>query len=750
MSEGMLRVMLLDEGPDDTPSPLAGVRDARVVPVRSATDAVDAALSGACDAVVVVGTPPPGEALRFLHTVAGHEGAPPVVVLLDGMDPADAARAGAAAALPRAAATPEVLESVLRHAVAARPAAPVEPAPRRAAREVLWEWDPATDAVFWMDALLTVFGYAAHEVRGTLEWWEAGIHPEDREPVVASLRDAVQRGAPAWSALYRFRRGDGEYAQVLDQARALRGDAGRTARMVGSMRPLTGADGIEDRQAECGQLLDLLGEAVLVQTDGRVAYANAASAAMLGAGRGEELIGRSLADFIHPEDRAQAAARLRAAEVGTRGIPAHERLLRPDGSWVDVEITAGPLEYAGEPSLLIVARDIRERLRLEEQLRLAMRMEAVGRLAGGVAHDFNNLLTTIKGNADLLAMDLPTDSPNREDVQEIQAATLRAAALTRQLLAFGRGQVLLPRVLDLNSALSSSLPMLRRMVPADVEVTTSLDPAVSSVHADPGQLEQVLMNLALNARDAMPGGGTLHLATTNTDVAESDPRPAYMAAGAYVLLTVSDDGHGMDDATREQVFEPFFTTRGGGRGAGLGLSTVYGIIKQSGGYITVESEVGRGTTFKILLPRITEPATSELSPAEIVPATARGTVLLVEDEDPVRRVTARALRRRDFGVLEARDGREAMELWQLHASEIDMVLTDLVMPRMGGEELARHLQDAAPELPILFMTGYTRGAALSRAALGPGAEVVHKPFDADTLAERIARMLERTPGARAG
>ena len=228
-------------------------------------------------------------------------------------------------------------------------------------------------------------------------------------------------------------------------------------------------------------------------------------------------------------------------------------------------------------------------------------------------------------------------------------------------------------------------------------------------------------------------------------VAETDPRPAYMLAGAYVRLVVADDGHGMDGATREQVFEPFFTTRGPGRGAGLGLSTVYGIVKQSGGYITVESEPGRGTAFHILLPRMANPGPAAApGTAEHTGATARGTVLLVEDEDPVRRVTARVLRRSGFGVIEAHDGREALDLWTQHGASVDVVLTDLVMPRMGGEELARHIRAARPELPILFISGYTQGAALNRDALGPGAEMVHKPFDADELAERIARLLERS------
>ena len=607
----MLRVVIVDRGDEATPAP----RNVEALPVSTLFGVLEELRDGSCDAVVLRET----GASALLSLLAPHP--VPVVVLLDATDPAEFARAGAAASLPFAAATPELLECVVRHAVAARRAA--------------------------------------------------------------------------------------------------------------------------TREEGCRHLLELLREAVLVQTDDRVAYANAAAATMLGLPGPEELLGRTVADLFHPEYRDHAAEHVRTAAAGGRALPAHERLLGPDGAAIDVEITAGAVAYAGEPSVLIVARDIRERLRLEEQLRLAQRMEAVGRLAGGVAHDFNNLLTTIKGNADLLAMDLPADSPSVEDVAEIQSATVRAAALTRQLLAFGRGQVLIPRVLDLNAALSASLPMLRRLVPENVAVDTVLDPAISPIHADPSQLDQVLVNLALNARDAMPHGGTLRLVTTNTVVAETDPRPAYMLAGEYVRLSVRDDGHGMDDATRQQVFEPFFTTRGPGRGAGLGLATVYGIVKQSGGYITVESAPGRGTAFHILLPRVTDTDPAPGQEPEPAPATARGTVLLVEDEDPVRRVTARALGRRGFGVLEARDGREALALWEEHGAMVDMVLTDLVMPNMGGEELARQLGAASPALPILFMTGYTRGAALNREALGPGAEVVHKPFDADELAERIARMLER-------
>jgi PAS domain S-box-containing protein len=727
-----IHVLLVEpEGADA----LSGVPCVRATRAASYEAAPEAARAGDFAAVVVCDTPD-DTALRLVRALARDFVAQPVIFLAETTDPAEAARARATYCLPRSAATPDVLGYTLRHAAAAR----ALPVPHLG---LVWEWDVETDQVLWVDALGSAFGYAPHEVGPSVQWWAERVHPDEREAVEASMRALARNSADSWTALYRFRRADGSWAQVLDRARVLRDPAGRTARVVGAMQTLTGRNPAGDPDP-CRELLGVIPEAVLVSTAGRVAYANASAGGMLGLPSADELIGRRTLDFIHPDYHDFARARRKAAQAGTRVPPAHERFVRADGSPVDVEVTAAPIEYRGEAALLVVARDIGERRRLEEQLRLAQRMEAVGRLAGGVAHDFNNLLTAIKGNADLLALDLPHGSPLREDVAEIQAAALRAAELTRQLLAFGRGQVLLPRLLDLNGTIAASIPMLRRLVPANVEIATELDPGCGWVHADPSQFDQILVNLALNARDAMPEGGTLRLHSTNHDVLETDPRPAYMLAGAYVRLSVADDGHGMDPATREQVFEPFFTTRGPGRGAGLGLSTVYGIVKQSGGYITVESEPGRGTAFHILLPRMPNPGPAAApGTAERPGATARGTVLLVEDEDPVRRVTARVLRRSGFGVIEAHDGREALDLWTEHGASVDVVLTDLVMPRMGGEELARHIRAARPELPILFISGYTQGAALNRDALGPGAEMVHKPFDADQLAERIARLLER-------
>jgi PAS domain S-box-containing protein len=732
-----IRVLVVEPDGSDALSGVAGALATRAPSYAAAPDVLRA---GNYSAVVVCDTED-DTALRLVRALARDAAAPPVIFLAETTDAAEAARARAAHSLPRAAATPEVLAWTLRHAAAAHGNAP----PAAAMLGLVWEWDVQSDAVLWVDALGTAFGYAPHEVGGSVAWWAERVHEDERETVVAGLRDVARGGADSWTALYRFRRADGSYAQVLDRARVLRDAAGRAARVVGSMQTLAGHGAAVGDADPCRDLLAVIPEAVLVSMDGRVAYANASAGGMLGLHSADEVIGRRTLDFIHPDYHEFAGARRKAAQAGARVPPAQERFVRADGRPVDVEVTAAPIEYRGEPALLVVARDIGERRRLEEQLRLAQRMEAVGRLAGGVAHDFNNLLTAIKGNADLLALDLPDGSPLREDVAEIQAAALRAAELTRQLLAFGRGQVLLPRLMELNGAVEASIAMLRRLVPGNVEVVTELDPACGWIHADPSQFDQILVNLALNARDAMPEGGRLRLRTANHDVTETDPRPAYMLAGAYVRLSVADDGHGMDPATREQVFEPFFTTRGAGRGAGLGLSTVYGIVKQSGGYITVDSEPGHGTAFHILLPRMADPGPAAApGAAERAGGTARGTVLLVEDEDPVRRVTARVLRRSGFGVIEAHDGREALDLWTQHGASVDVVLTDLVMPRMGGEELARHIRAARPELPILFISGYTRGAALNRDALGPGAELIHKPFDADELAERIGVLLERS------
>jgi CheY-like chemotaxis protein len=366
-----------------------------------------------------------------------------------------------------------------------------------------------------------------------------------------------------------------------------------------------------------------------------------------------------------------------------------------------------------------------------------------------VAHDFNNLLTAIRGNAELLLADLPPDSQGYEDAEEIRRASDRAAALTRQLLAFSRRQVLQPRLLDLNQSVREMERMLRRLLGEDVELVTKLGQDLRRVRADPAQVEQVIMNLAVNGRDAMPGGGTVAVCTENADLEpELREKHPYVVPGEYVLLEVIDTGQGMDAATLQSAFEPFFTTKGAGKGTGLGLSMVYGIVKQSGGYVWIDSESGSGTRVRVYLPvsRVTDEADDDDAPAPLPKTPGRGTVLLVEDEESVRRFAERVLSRGGYTVLVAVEGAEAMALSRQHPGIIHLLVTDLVMPRMSGSDLASRLMAERPGIRVLFISGYDRDEARTRGPMEAGTDFIEKPFSPEALLERIHRLLELPRG----
>jgi signal transduction histidine kinase len=389
-----------------------------------------------------------------------------------------------------------------------------------------------------------------------------------------------------------------------------------------------------------------------------------------------------------------------------------------------------------------------ERQLLEEQLRQAQRMEAIGKLAGGIAHDFNNLLMAVSGYGELLLLRLPPEHRGRRDVAEILRASQRAAALTAQLLAFSRRQVLQPRVLDLNAAVAEIDSMLRRLIGEDVELQASLR-AHGRVMADPSQLEQVLMNLVLNARDAMPRGGKLTIETADVELdAESASSHVELGAGSYVLLAVSDTGCGMDDEVRKHIFEPFFTTKEQGRGTGLGLSTVYGIVTQSGGQVTVYSVPGSGSTFKVYLQRVDAELTAPR--AEAPPSRAAGgseTILLVEDEEVIRNVIGEVLRSRGYRVLAAQNGPEALQLAARHPGPIDLMVTDVVMPTLSGPELARCLAPIRPRTGVLYVSGYTDQAVVRHGVLAAGSPFLQKPFSATALVQKVREILDGTLAA---
>ncbi len=384
------------------------------------------------------------------------------------------------------------------------------------------------------------------------------------------------------------------------------------------------------------------------------------------------------------------------------------------------------------------------RSQLEGQLRQAQKMEAVGRLAGGVAHDFNNMLTGILGQSELLLRKLTADAPERRRVGEIVKAGERAATLTRQLLAFSRKQILQPRVLDLNSVVSDAQDALARLVGDDISLRFVPGAGLWAVKSDPGQIESVLMNLAANARDAMTAGGSLTVETANVQLSEAYAcMHVPVEPGPYVMLAVSDTGAGMDAETQRRIFEPFFTTKGQGAGTGLGLSTVYGVVKQSGGYIWVYSEPGLGTTFKIYLPRTAEAGVRE-EPRAAAAGMPRGdeTILLAEDEDLVRGMTRDMLEMCGYTVIEAADGVDALSVCERHDGPVHLLLTDVVMPRMGGRELADRVAAARPETRVLFISGYTDNAIVHRGVLEPGVAFLQKPFTPEALAQRVRGLLD--------
>jgi two-component system, cell cycle sensor histidine kinase and response regulator CckA len=396
--------------------------------------------------------------------------------------------------------------------------------------------------------------------------------------------------------------------------------------------------------------------------------------------------------------------------------------------------------------LIGIAHDVTELKRLEEQFRQAQKMEAVGRLAGGVAHDFNNLLTVINGCSELVFDSLPPDDPNRELLAEVRRSGERAAGLTRQLLAFSRKQVLQPQAVNLNVLLDDLLKLLGRLIGADVELALVPDPALGLAKADPGQFEQAVINLAVNARDAMPNGGRLTIETRNVELDDGfAERTPEVKSGRYVLVTVTDTGHGMDGVTRAQIFEPFFTTKGLGEGTGLGLAMVYGFVKQSGGHVEVDSEPGRGTTFRVYLPRAAEAAPAARSSPNLLKM-PRGTetVLLVEDEDAVRALARMILQSSGYTVLEAEDGQEAVSVAEQYPARIHLLLTDLVMPRMSGRQLADVLAKARPGLRILFMSGYTAEAVVGPGEPEAGVAFLHKPFSPIGLARKVREVLDAT------
>ena len=496
--------------------------------------------------------------------------------------------------------------------------------------------------------------------------------------------------------------------------------------------------------------LDAMSDAfMVVGLDGRLARWNKVVGDL--AGRNDKEVSAMLfTDFIGDMDRQRAKNAFQA--VIQKGKASLEALVvDKEGEMIPFEFTGTLLTDAdGRPSnVCIVGRDITERKNLEEQLRQAVKMEAVGVLAGGVAHDFNNLMSAVLGYSELLLMRIPDDPKLRRDAMQIRSAGERAASLTAQLLAFSRKQVVRPAILDLNHTVANTEKLLRRLIGEDIDLACNLDPDLSRIMADPSLIDQIIMNLAINSRDAMPYGGKLTIETANVFLDESYVRCHIgVEIGHYVMLAVSDSGCGMDQETVSRIFEPFFTTKGEGKGTGLGLATVYGNVKQSGGIIRVYSEPGQGTTFKIYLPRADEDA--ETNNPDIVAAEAlpKGTetILLVEDDENVRQIARSILVACGYTVLESEGGEEALGLCKTLGDSIDLLITDVVMPGMNGRKLAQRAEEFCPSAKVLYMSGYTDNAIVHHGVLDEGIAFLQKPFTLKSLSLKVREVLDGTDG----
>jgi two-component system, cell cycle sensor histidine kinase and response regulator CckA len=510
------------------------------------------------------------------------------------------------------------------------------------------------------------------------------------------------------------------------------------------------------RQAnEQQEIFRLIGEnaadmIAVVQANGQRLYNSPSYQKTLGYSP-DELGNTAAFEQIHPDDRQfvkEAAEEARRTGLGRK---LEYRFRHKNGAWRILESTSTVIRNAkGEPDkFVIVNRDITERRQAEKtlresQTRQAHKMEAVGRLSGGIAHDFNNLLGIIIGYTEIMEARVGPNDPLHKSVQEIKKAADRAASLTRQLLAFSRQQVLEPKVLDLNAVVTDVESLLRRLIGEGFELTTVLDPALGRVMADQGQIEQVIMNLTANARDAMPNGGKLIIETSNAELDAPFVRDApYVRPGSYIQLAVTDTGIGINNATQAHIFEPFFTTKERGKGTGLGLATVYGVVKQSNGYIWVSSELGKGTTFKICLPRIGESVQAESLKADRIQSCQGGeTILLVEDEESLRAVTRDVLMHSGYEVFEANSGGQALENAQQHHGPIHLLLTDVVMPGMNGPTLAEKLIASHSETKVLYMSGYTDHAFGRDGILEPGIHLLEKPYTSESLIRKVRAVLD--------
>ena len=594
----------------------------------------------------------------------------------------------------------------------------------------------------WNLSAERVFGWTPDEVIGKFN----PMVPEEKRDEFRALRERVLKDGGFSGVEITRRKKDGSPIGISLSTAPLRDTRGNLTGIMAVMEDIT-----ERKQAE---------ETIVLERD----FSNAALNSLPGIfylfdqtgkllrwnGNFERITEYSTEEIgrMHPldffEDPDKRLVRERIREVFESGASSVEaELVSKSGEKITHYFTGQIFHGKGGPCLIGTGIDISERRKLEEQLQQSQKIEAIGRLAGGIAHDFNNLLTAIRGDSDLLLHRIDSSSPLRKDVEEIQKAGGRGTSLTRQLLAFSRKQVLQPKVLDLNTVVAAMEGMIRRLIGEDIDLVTVLKPGLWNVQADPGQVEQVIMNLIVNARDAIPQGGKVTIESSNVELDDRYVRRhTVVKPGEYVLLSISDTGMGMDEETKVRLFEPFYTTKEKGKGTGLGLSTVYGIVKQSGGYIWVYSEAGKGATFKVYFPRFGGVVETKKEGASVSAPRGRETVLVVEDEEVVRALVRSILEGNGYTVLTASDGVEAQKVGRSHKTPIHLIITDVVMPKMGGREAAESLAPHLPGVKVLYMSGYTDESIVHHGVLESGISFLEKPFTPDALLRKVRQTLD--------
>jgi PAS domain S-box-containing protein len=602
-----------------------------------------------------------------------------------------------------------------------------------AGRMGLWDWDLATGELRWSEGVGPLFGLEAGTLHSTYEAYVDSIHPEDRARVEQTLRRAAADGGEC-EIEHRVVTAEGAIRWLRGSGRGVRDEHGNLVRVAGAVCDVTERRRVDEMRQLYALIVERATDFIgLCMPDGRLLYINEAGLRMVGLADMDEARTKRVHDLLTPEGIRQALEVELTSVLETGHWQGYGQLVHlPTGKRVDVETTSFivPDPTTGQTLCLgTVRRDVTARRALEEQLRQSQKMDVVGHLAAGIAHDFNNLLTIILGASEFLLRSSELAGDAHGCVEEIDAAAQRAAALTRQLLAFGRQQVLTPRVLDVNQVVADTSKLLTRLLPRTVELQLALGGGPLPVCVDQSMLEQVLLNLVVNARDAMPEGGTVTIRTS--------------VLGEHVILSVADTGIGMTSEVRQRAFDPFFTTKAAGQGTGLGLSTVYGLIHQSGGDVGVKSAPGEGAVFTVRLPRTSEPYDASASPPSLVPlGHAKGTLLVVDDEDAVRKTIKRILESAGYTVLEANGGDNALAICIAYGDAIDLLVTDLRMPKMDGRELARKVRELRPNLRVLVVTGLADEGPL------PSEEALAKPFSAGGLLTRVEQLLASGPMPR--